>query len=110
MADEPENVLRIIGPVGIVRDAAALVSRDLILVDDPFERRTIAEAVFERFSRDTAEGEELVVDERGFVLAQFHLRDEVVEFLAGFLSFGERIFGLLLVVDVNIGKPPSRVN
>jgi hypothetical protein len=47
----------------------------------------------------------LVIDERAFVFAQFHLCDVVVELLAGLLGSGQRAFGVLLVLDVNFGKP-----
>ncbi len=46
----------------------------------------------------------MVVDERGLVFAQLHFRNAVVEFFAGFLSFGELVFGLLFVVDVDFSE------
>ncbi len=43
----------------------------------------------------------LVVDERGFVLAQAHFGNAVVELFAGLFGFCQRIFWLLLIVDVD---------
>jgi len=74
------------------------------LIDDPFEGRAIAEAVFVSVGRDAREREELVVDERGFVLAQAHFGDAVVEFFSGLFGFGQRVFGLLLVMYMDFGE------
>jgi hypothetical protein len=41
-----DDVLGIIGTVGVVDDAGAVVGGDLILVHDPFEGAAVAEAVF----------------------------------------------------------------
>jgi len=41
-----------------------------------------------RFLSDAAQGGEMVVDESGFVFAQLHLVNVVVEFLTGFLCLG----------------------
>jgi hypothetical protein len=43
------------------------VGRDAVLVDDPFEGGAVAETVVEGGSGDAAEGEEVVVAERGLV-------------------------------------------
>ena len=94
----------IVFPVGVIGDAAALVGRDLVLVNDPLQRGAVAEAVFVCLWRDAGEGEELVVDERSLVLAQAHLGDAVVEFFSRFFGFGELVFGLLFVVDVDFGQ------
>jgi hypothetical protein len=45
----------------------------------------------------------LVVDERGFVFAQLHFGDAVVEFLSFLFYLRELVFGLVLVVDVDFG-------
>jgi hypothetical protein len=47
LADEAEDVLFIIGAVGVGGDVGALVGGDLVLVDDPFEGGAVAEAVGE---------------------------------------------------------------
>jgi hypothetical protein len=52
----------------------------------------------------------LVVDESGFVFAQLHFGDAVVEFLAFLLYFGELVFGLLFVVDIDFGEALARGN
>ena len=43
--EEAEDVLRVVGAVGVVGDAAAFVGLDAVLVDDPFEGRAVAAAV-----------------------------------------------------------------
>ena len=53
---QTQNILRVIVPIGIVGDAAAFVGGDLILIDDPFEGGTVAEAVVVGFFRDFGEG------------------------------------------------------
>ena len=40
-------MLRVVGAVGVVDDAAAFVGSDAVLVDDPFEGGAVAEAVVE---------------------------------------------------------------
>ena len=45
------DVLRVVGAVGVGTDAAVLVFGYLILVNHPFERAAIAQALFERFGR-----------------------------------------------------------
>jgi hypothetical protein len=72
LSDEAEDVLWIVGAIRIVGDAATLVGRDLILIDDPFERGAVAEAVVEGFFRDVGKGKEVVVDQSCFVFAQTH--------------------------------------
>jgi len=47
LADEAEDILRVVFAVGVVDDAGALVDGDLILVDDPFDGGAVAEAVVE---------------------------------------------------------------
>ena len=61
------------------------------MTDHPLQRRAVAEAVFVGFGRDAAESEELVVDERGLVLAQAHFGDAPVELFPGL-----RVFPLLV--------------
>jgi hypothetical protein len=57
-----------------------------------------------RFFWDVAQGEELVVEERGLVLVQLHFGDAVVELFASLFHFRELVFRLLLVVDVDFGE------
>ena len=47
LADQAHDVLGVVGAVGVVDDAAALVGLDAVLVDDPVERGAVAEAVVE---------------------------------------------------------------
>jgi len=63
--------------LGVVDDAGALVGRDLVLVDDPFEGGAVAEAVVIRGGGDAAQGEEVVVAEFGFVFGVLHALDAV---------------------------------
>ena len=69
--------------------------------------RAVAEAVFVGFGRDAGEGQEVVVDECGLVFAEAHLLDAAVELGLGFDAL-QRIFGLLLVVDVEFGQLLAR--
>ena len=41
LADEAEDVFGVIFAVGVVGDAAAFVGGDLVLIDDPLQRRAI---------------------------------------------------------------------
>jgi len=77
--DQPHNVFGIIGAVRIVRDAAALVGFDTILVYDPVESGTVTEAVFKGFGGNAAEGQKLVVDDLDFVFGEFHLLDTPIQ-------------------------------
>ena len=45
LAEQAQDVLRIVGAVGVVDDAAAFVGLDAVLVDHPFEGGAVAEAV-----------------------------------------------------------------
>src|SRR5208282_3694430 len=105
LSDQADDVLRIVGAIWIVGDAASFVGRDLILIDDPFECGAIAEAIVVGFFRDSGEREELVVDERGFVFAEPHFGNVPVQLFSSLLGFGERILELLLVVDVYVRQP-----
>jgi hypothetical protein len=67
LCNQPLDVLRIVGAVGVVSDSAASVGADLILVDYPFERGTIAQAIFKDFGRNATQSQKVVVDERVFV-------------------------------------------
>lgn len=104
LTDEAENIFAIVLAIWIIGDAAAFVGGDLVLVDDPFEGGAVAKTVIVGFRRDAGEREELVVDERGFVFAQLHFDDAVVEFFALLFCPREFVFGLLFVVDVDFGE------
>lgn len=54
LADEADDVLRVVLAVGVGGDAAALVGADLVLIDDPFEGRAVTEPIFERLECLTA--------------------------------------------------------
>src|SRR5437867_4358998 len=88
LANQANNVLRIIVPVGIIRDAAALVSGDLILVDYPFKSRPVPEPVFVSLRWNTTKSQKLVVNDRSLVLAQAHFGNAPVELLSRLLCFG----------------------
>ena len=62
LADEAEDVLRVVFAVCVVGDAAAFVGGNLVLVEDSFEGGAVAELVFLGFGRDIFERQELVVD------------------------------------------------
>ena len=82
----------IIRPVGVVGDAAAAISLDLVLVDDPIERGAVAEAIVEDCRWDAAEGEEVVVVavDRGAVGSEV-----------------EGLYGFRLPVLCTFGRPNS---
>ena len=105
LSDEAHDVFSVVGAVGIVNDAAALVGRDLVLVDDPFQRRAVAEAIVVRLCWNALQRQEFVVDERGLVLAEAHLFDAPVQL--PFFDALQRVFGLLFVVDVKVGESAS---
>jgi hypothetical protein len=67
LLDEAEDVGGVVGAVGIVDDAGAWVGGDAVLVDDPFEGGTVAEAVVEGGGGDATEEQEVVVAEFGYV-------------------------------------------
>jgi hypothetical protein len=64
LADKTNDVLRIIRPVGIIRDAATLVSGHLILVNDPFKSRPVSKPIFESLRWNTTKRQKLVVNDR----------------------------------------------
>ena len=78
------------------------------MVNDPLQRRTIAEAVFVGFGRNAFQSEKVVIGERGLVLAEAHLLDAPVQL--AFLDTFQRIFGLLFVVDVQVGEATGRLD
>jgi hypothetical protein len=100
LADEADDVFRIVGAVRVVDDAGAGVGGDAVLVDDPLKGAAVAEFVFVNVGRDAAEGEEIVVTELGFVLGEGHFLDFPVE-LADFGAF-QRVLGLFFVADVQV--------
>ncbi len=67
LAHEAHNVFGVVGAVGVGADAAVLVFRHLALVNHPFERAAIAQAVFKGFGWNTAQRERIVHLERAVV-------------------------------------------
>src|SRR3712207_8059041 len=57
---------------GVRGDAAALVGADLVLVDDPFQRAAVAQAIVERLGRDAAEGQGVVDRQGGLIRSEEH--------------------------------------
>ena len=88
----------------VVGDDAAFVGADLILIDDPFQSRAIAQSILKHFGRDSTQSHEVVVDKRAFVFAQLHLFNAPVERLARRFDSFERILELLFVVDMNLSQ------
>jgi hypothetical protein len=74
------------------------------LINHPFQRGAVAEAVVVGFFGNAGEGEEVVVNERLFVFAQAHFVHAQVELFAGLLTALQRIFFLLLVIHVQLGQ------
>ncbi len=52
LSDEADDVLRVVGVVGVRADAGAFVFLDAVLIDDPLDGAAVAEAVFEDLRRD----------------------------------------------------------
>ena len=72
--DEFQDVLRVVASaVGIVRDAAALVGFDAVLVDDPIEGGAVAEAV-EKSSASKANAGTLVSPSQRSIRSEFCCR------------------------------------
>ncbi len=61
LAEKAQDVTFVIHPIRIAFDSAAPIDRDAILVDDPIERRAIAQFVSEDFWRDALQFERLVI-------------------------------------------------
>jgi len=55
LADQTNDIFRVLGAVGIGADAAALVLGDLLLVDNPIKSTSVAEAVFEHLRWNAGE-------------------------------------------------------
>jgi hypothetical protein len=74
LGDEAEDVVGVVGTVGVVDDAGAGVGGDAVLVDDPIEGGAVAEAVVECSGGDAAKEKEVVVAEFGFVFGELTQR------------------------------------
>ena len=61
LADDAEDVLRVVFAVGIVDDTGACVGRDAILVDDSFEGGVVAEFVVGCGGGNAMQGEKVVI-------------------------------------------------
>ena len=72
LAHEAHDVFRVVGAVGIGADAAVLVFGHLVLVNHPFERAAIAQAVFKGFGRNPAQRQGIVHLERAVVFGEPH--------------------------------------
>ena len=104
LADQAHDILWILGAVGVVGDAAALVSLDAVLVDHPFEGGAVAKAVVEHFAGDAIQGEEAVVAQLRLVFGEAHLFDAPVERHIRRFDLCKREFQLLLIADVELGE------
>src|SRR5947209_5720745 len=69
LAEELHDIISLIIAVGIINDATPWVGADLILVDHPFQRAPVTETVSKNGFWYTGEGEEVVVNDLGLVLA-----------------------------------------
>lgn len=74
------------------------------------EGGAVTELVVVNGRGNAAEGEEVVVFEFRFVFAQAHLFDAEVEGEVGVFVVGERVLGLLFVVDVDVGEALAGLN
>jgi hypothetical protein len=55
LPDKADDVFRVVRPVRIAANAAPLVFADLVLIDDPFQRAAIGEAILEHLSGNVRE-------------------------------------------------------
>ena len=67
LAHQPHDVLRVIGAVRVGDDAGAFVLGVLILVNHPFERAAVAQAILERLGGNAGE------HQRGLILQEAQL-------------------------------------
>ena len=104
LANQPHNILRILGAVRIVDNPAALVRLDAVLVDHPLQRRAVAEAVGERFGGDAVQRQEAVVAQLRLVFGEAHLLDAPVERHLRRFDLSERVLRLLFIADVEGGQ------
>ena len=104
LADEADDVFFIVGVVGVAGDAAAFIGADLVLVDDPIEGASVAEAVVEDFGRDFRERERFVDLELGLVFGEPHFLDVVGERHALGFDPLERPGFELFVAEVEFGQ------
>ena len=107
LADQADDVLLVVGAIGVARDVAALVAADAILVDHPFQRGPVAQAVVERLRGNAGQRQEVVVLDCVAVLAKLHRLDAPVERRLGILDVLERIRLLLLVIHVQVDQFPA---
>jgi len=59
-SQQAHDILRVIQAVGIADNPAAGVFAHLVLIDDPFQRRTIAQMVAETGFRNASQGQAFV--------------------------------------------------
>ena len=104
LANQPHNILRILGAVRIVDNAAALVGFNAVLVEHPVQRRAVAEAVGERFGGDAVQRQETVVAQLRFVFGEAHFLDAPVERHLRRFDLLERVLRLLFIADVEGGQ------
>ena len=107
LADEAEDVVVVVGAVGVVDDAGAGVGGDAVLVDHPFEAGAVAEAVVVGGGGDAAQEQEVVVAEFGLVFGELHAVDAEGDFGGRVFDLFEGVLGLLLVVDVEFHEALS---
>ena len=73
LAHEAHDVFGVVGAVGVGADAAVLVFRYLVLVNHPFQRAAIAQAIFKGFGWDAAQRQGIVHPERAVIFGEPHL-------------------------------------
>ena len=84
LANQFDDVLRVVWAVGVVGDAASIVGFDLVLIDNPIQSRAIAQAVVKRFWWDASQGEKIIVADLSLVFGEFHLLDAPIKGRTGF--------------------------
>src|SRR5262249_10961589 len=59
--NQPHDVLFVVGAIRVTGDAAALIGADLILVDHPLQRGSVAQAILEALRWNVGESQTIIV-------------------------------------------------
>jgi hypothetical protein len=102
LANQPHDVLLVVQVVGVADDAAAFILTDLVLIDDSFEGRAVAQAIGETLRRYPCQREGWVDHQRGAVGREAHLLHAIGERNIGIFDFLQGVFAGLLLVQVQL--------
>lgn len=108
--DQSHDVLLIVETVGVAFKSAACIHADLVLVDDPLQRGSIAKLVVEGLWRNPTERKKAVANEAAFVGAEPHLFNPPVEGSVLALQARKWEFRALIVVDMQFRQGLARLH